>query len=340
MSCGQNTLAVAAGETVHILAGAAGNVSGQLVFKLSFTSATMGPPFILSPPTNVSVSAGNAVTFTVIAEGQQPLSYAWEKNGAIIAGATASSYTTNNVQTNDFGALFSCLVSNALGETNSAAATLIVNPPEQLVQNGGFETGDFSYWTESGNFIDTYVNNYYVHSGQYGAALGAVGSLGYLSQSLPTASGQFYQVSLWLDSPNGQSPNQFTVAWNGSTLFNGVNLPETGWTNLVFNVPAASANSILLIGFRDDPSFLGLDDVSVLPLKPVLQNVAQSASNLTFQWSALPANLYRIQATTNLAQSTWTNVGSPFAATNYTMTTVEPISVSASSQYFRVVLVP
>ena len=48
------------------------------------------------------------------------------RNGTFIAGATNSSYTTNNVQLTDTGSQFSCVVSNAYGTTNSQVVTLTV----------------------------------------------------------------------------------------------------------------------------------------------------------------------------------------------------------------------
>ena len=49
------------------------------------------PPAITTQPTNQTVVAGQAATFTVAASGTAPMSYQWQKNGANIAGATSSS---------------------------------------------------------------------------------------------------------------------------------------------------------------------------------------------------------------------------------------------------------
>ena len=53
-----------------------------------------------------------------------------------------------------------------------------------LVVNGGFETGDFTGWTETQNLGATFVSPSYAHSGNDGAALGAVGSDNSLAQRL------------------------------------------------------------------------------------------------------------------------------------------------------------
>ena len=46
-------------------------------------------PSISTPPSAQSVTAGDPVTFTVVATGTAPLSYQWYLNNSAIAGATA-----------------------------------------------------------------------------------------------------------------------------------------------------------------------------------------------------------------------------------------------------------
>jgi Pro-kumamolisin, activation domain/Domain of unknown function (DUF5011)/Viral BACON domain/Immunoglobulin I-set domain len=159
------------------------------------------------------------------------------------------------------------------GSVQTRPAALSVGQP--LVQNGGFETGDFTDWTligDGGNvdFVDsgTYITP---HSGNYVAALGEVGTtLATLSQSLPTSVGQTYLLSLWLDSPNVSSytPNRFVVAWNGVTLFDKSNIGRIGWTNLQFTVKATASSTVLQFGARDDNWYLGLDDITLTPILP------------------------------------------------------------------------
>ncbi len=56
------------------------------------------------------------------------------------------------------------------------------------------------------------------------------------------------------------------MAWNGTAIFDQINLAAVGWTNFQFLVTATDTNSVLQFGFRDDTSSFGLDDVQVLPL--------------------------------------------------------------------------
>ena len=167
------------------------------------------------------------------------------------------------MQITDSGSQFSCLVSNAYGATNSPVATLYVD--NSLVQNGGFETGDFTGWTRAtlGGQITYFLE--YVHSGNYGLVLHDYGKLGSLYQGLTTTPGSSYLVSLWFNNPSGATTNEFQVTWNGAILYDGVNLPVLDWTNLQFIVTATGPSSTLEIGYRHDEGYSGLDDVRVVP---------------------------------------------------------------------------
>jgi len=104
-------------------------VSGANVTGVNFTdSAAAVAPTITTQPGNQTVTAGQTATFTVVAAGTAPLGYQWQKNGANIAGATSTSYTTPVTTTGDSGTSFAVVVSNTAGTVTSAAATLTVNP--------------------------------------------------------------------------------------------------------------------------------------------------------------------------------------------------------------------
>lgn len=58
-----------------------------------------------------------------------PLSYQWQKNGVIIAGATKSTYVTPATTLADNGSSFTVVVSNSAGSATSRKAQLIVTSP-------------------------------------------------------------------------------------------------------------------------------------------------------------------------------------------------------------------
>jgi hypothetical protein len=239
--------------------------------------------------------------------------------------------------------------------TRSLASGAVVGA--SLVFNGGFETGDFTSWTLNGDggSVDLVTNSYtynigstrhpnYItiapHGGSFDALLGETGKLAYVSQPLPTTAGQLYLVSLWMDSPDGETPNEFSVAWNGNTLFDQSNLPKLGWTNLQFVVTAAGSSSTLQIGGRDDPTFLALDDVSVVPVNApsfvaqptnqavpigntaMFSTVATGSAPLAYQWRSNGINL--------------SNGGNVSGATTNTLT-LTAITTNNAGNYFVIV---
>lgn len=145
-----------------------------------------------------------------------------------------------------------------------------------LVQNGSFETGDFTGWSLSGNtgHMSVSATTQYVHTPTYGAQMGPYRSLGYLSQTVATGPGQSYLLSCWLDSPVNKTPNEFLVAWNGTILYDRVNMGIVSWTNLQFTVTATGTSTVLQFGFRDDRNYVGFDDVSLVPLQCLLTVVS------------------------------------------------------------------
>ncbi|MCX8520205.1 MAG: DUF1566 domain-containing protein [Rhodoferax sp.] len=85
------------------------------------------PPAITSQPVAQTVTEGQSTTFSVTATGTT-LRYQWKKAGNDISGATSSTYTTDATVIGDNNAVFSVVVSNALGLVTSDNATLSVTP--------------------------------------------------------------------------------------------------------------------------------------------------------------------------------------------------------------------
>lgn len=91
-------------------------------------------PQITTPPSNLSLRAGQTAVFNVTATGTAPLIYRWFFNSTnLLAGANSSSLTLPNVQLTNAGT-YTVVVSNLTGLTASAPATLAVQSPPVIIQ--------------------------------------------------------------------------------------------------------------------------------------------------------------------------------------------------------------
>lgn len=84
------------------------------------------PPAITTHPTNVTVLVGQKATFAVAATGTPTLLYQWYTNSVLLAGATASVYTTAVLAVSDSGTVYKVIVTNAFGYIESSNAVLSV----------------------------------------------------------------------------------------------------------------------------------------------------------------------------------------------------------------------
>ena len=91
----------------------------------SLTVATR-PVFVAQPQSQTAVQ-GDAVTFSVVVSGTDPIGYRWRKNGNTIPGALARTFTLSSVKLTDSGARYSVVVTNLSPTPKvSGEATLIV----------------------------------------------------------------------------------------------------------------------------------------------------------------------------------------------------------------------
>lgn len=272
-------------------------------------------------------------------------------NGTLAVGASSTVTASLNATAYTLAAgsySASVLFSNHTTQvTQTRTFTVTAQPPER-VQNGGFETGDFTGWTVVNDDGFTYVDDgsqqIPPHSGSCLAVLGQSSSDGLctLSQTLATSPGQAYLLSLWLDSTsiNGGIPNQFSISWNGNTLFDQANIGPTGWTNLQFIVSATNSSTVLQFGESNDAWYFGLDDVSVLPIPPtVFQAGPKMGNTFQFSWNALTGLVYQVQYKTNLLSTNWLNLGSPIVATNSTVIMTNAITPDRQ-RFYRTVISP
>jgi hypothetical protein len=216
-----------------------------------------------------------------------------------------------------------------------------------LIVNGGFETGSTAFWQLSGDPGMTQTGNtgtyshqtQYIHSGSYAALLGENTPLGYLSQAIPTVSGQYYHLSFWLDNVSGVTTNVFLVSWNGSVLFNESTLGHFAFTNFQFNVLGAANSSVLRFGFFNATNFFGLDSITLQPVPtPSFVTYEPSAGTIDLGWSAMPGLNYQVQYTSDPALNQWSNLGGAITAPAAVATATD--TLTNTQRFYRVLLLP
>jgi len=138
---------------------------------------------------------------------------------------------------------------------------------QELVVNGGFETGDFTGWTQFGDTGSTGVDNtddFFGIPAPQGVMAGYFGpsnAAGGIRQVLTANAGEqmtlTFQLAL-LDTEN----NGFSVVLDGVLLMSIVNGMEQPFTSYSFTVTLANSNPTLSFAFYNPPSYHLLDAVS------------------------------------------------------------------------------
>jgi hypothetical protein len=151
-----------------------------------------------------------------------------------------------------------------------ALGTSVMAHAGNLVTNGGFETGDFTGWTLTGDTtltgvcsVNTCPGGFAPQEGNFAAYFGPVGDTATISQQLATTPGQQYTLSFWLANPVGGTPNYFSVVF-GTAQFTLQNFGVAfGWQQFLLTDTASSSSTTLSFTFRNDPAYWFLDNVVV-----------------------------------------------------------------------------
>jgi hypothetical protein len=128
------TGALVAGRGVLFGSGSASqkaSINYNLV-QLDVVGATQ--PVVLQNPASITKNIGQQATFTA-AFTPFVNSYQWLSNGVVIAGATATNYTTGFIDSSYNGVQYKCRALSALGNVETAAATLTVTDNGPQVQS-------------------------------------------------------------------------------------------------------------------------------------------------------------------------------------------------------------
>ena len=150
------------------------------------------------------------------------------------------------------------------------ATSMLAHADNNLVVNGGFETGDFTGWTLSGDTllvgvcdVSTCPYNYMPYQGTYAAYFGPVGDTASISQNIATTPGTEYSLSFYLANPQGGTPNYFQVTF-GNSSFSFTNFGAAfNWQQFTLTTLATGTETPLQFTFRNDPGYFFLDDVIV-----------------------------------------------------------------------------
>jgi hypothetical protein len=133
--------------------GGSGNSAGSPVIPVIAAA-------ISQQPADQSVPMGLSASYSVTATGSS-LNYQWAKNGAAIAGATSSSYTTPATTFTDTGADFTVTVSNSAGMVTSNAASLTVTARAPMAGDLRFQQVDapstVNGWGNAGAGLSTNI---------------------------------------------------------------------------------------------------------------------------------------------------------------------------------------
>jgi hypothetical protein len=136
---------------------------------------------------------------------------------------------------------------------------------QNLVANPGFETGDFTGWTQFGDTsftaVDSGFDGVFPHSGNFQAHFGPFADGG-INQALTGPAGT-YSVDFWLAAAGGGAGDYVTVDLGGIQIYT---LPGSGafaYTHIT-ETATTGANPLLEFHFINQPSYWFVDDVNVV----------------------------------------------------------------------------
>lgn len=153
----------------------------------------------------------------------------------------------------------------AIGAGSANAAPSLCNGiAGNLVQNCGFESGDFSSWNTgpASSGSDFFVGSS-GHTGTYDALFGATAGLpDVINQVVATTPGHLYDLSFYLKS-DGNTPNGGFIAYSDTSfhvLGSASDLMVFDWTLEDFTFTATTPSTRIFFGAQDGPGFLQVDD--------------------------------------------------------------------------------
>jgi hypothetical protein len=253
---------------------------------------------ISQQPVNQSVPMGLSATYSVTATGSS-LQYQWAKDGAAIAGATSSTYTTPATAFSDNGASFTVTVSNAAGALSSKAASLTVTARAPMAGDLRFQQVDAAStvngWGNAGVGLSTNIDGR--GAAYYSPSLGTplyVGSAGNCATP-PTQDGvgcAWFYTEVPLAAVSGSTP---LIAGYGGDVYENyqTDLQSATATSLTFGngvTAVSSASVITSLDLEPASNLFGISWVQLGQASATGQSAQQIAFALELN-SVSPADL-------------------------------------------------
>ena len=141
-----------------------------------------------------------------------------------------------------------------------------------LVANGGFESGDFTDWTPTGDSTFDGVQcpgpGPEVFEGLCYAFFGPSGTIGGISQDIFVGPIGTPFILTFAFEPDGGTTSSFLASFGGVTLLSLTDPAASPYQVYTFGGTTTAVTQTLAFSFRDDPGFLNLDGVTVAVPEP------------------------------------------------------------------------
>ena len=227
------------------------------------TDCTQAAPKIVLQPVDQNVSTGAAAVFAVEAQGSEPMTYQWLRDGlpltdgGRVTGSASATLSLGSVQASDAGA-YSVQVSNPFGSANSSAARLNIIPTSgpnsmALIPAGSFTMGDTLDGESDAIPVSVSVSAFYmdvnlVQLSQWQSVYSYATSHGYAfdyagsgkAANHPVQTVDWYDVVKWSNARSqqaGLTPVYYTDAGLTQVYTNGDVTPYVNWSASGYRLP-------------------------------------------------------------------------------------------------------
>jgi uncharacterized repeat protein (TIGR03803 family) len=255
------------------------NISGSIISSSARLEVIVSPPYSVSGPDDQTVLVGATATFSVEANGDEPLGFQWQKNGTnltdggTIFGAASSTLTINNVTAASAG-IYSVIVSNDLDSVTSEGALLTVVP---VIQPGAFLSSLHSFSGGSGG-LNPYASLFQGKDALlYGTTLNG-GTSNYGSIFRLAINGSFSTLHSFTNGLDGANPFAGLVQGSNGNFYGAAFRGGDSSSGTLFKMTSTGAFTPLY-------SFLGGDDGSA-PAASLIQGADGKLYGTAYQGGA------------------------------------------------------